>query len=34
MVVCRVEQCEDSPCLNGALYLVEEDLFRCYCVPD
>jgi hypothetical protein len=34
MVVCRVEQCEDSPCLNGALCLVEEDLFRCYCVPD
>jgi hypothetical protein len=32
--LCRVEQCEDSPCLNGALCLVEEDLFRCYCVPD
>ncbi len=34
MVVCRVEQCEDSLCLNGALCLVEEDLYRCYCVPD
>ena len=33
-VLARLEQCEDSPCLNGALCLVEDDIFRCYCVPD
>ena len=30
----KLEQCEDSPCLNGALCLIEDDSFRCYCVPD
>ena len=30
----KMEQCEDNPCLNDALCLIEEDVFRCYCVPD
>lgn len=30
----EVQQCEDSPCSNGALCLMEEGAPVCYCVPD
>lgn len=30
----EIQVCDDSPCSNNALCLMEEGLPVCYCVPD